>query len=98
MDIFITYDVTHKQPEVKAALKKLEYLDTWTSNNTTYYLPDTSLWRKNAVHVNDGLTDIESVIAEINRSLPEREKVILKRCIVVPAHPWAGIPGNNDRP
>jgi len=97
MNIFITYDVTHKQPEVKAGMKKLKYYDSWTANNTTYYLPDTSLWKKDA-QLADGLTDLKAVISSINQGLSEKEKVVLKRCIVVPANPFDGIPGNNDRP
>ena len=99
MEAFITYDVSARQSDVKNGMTKLGYLDHWVPNssNTTYYLPNTSLW-KNSTELNTALTDIQRIIAGLNASkLYNQETIVLLRCIVVPATPWDGIPGTDKR-
>jgi len=99
MEAFITYDVSARQSDVKNGMTKLGYQDYWISNtsNTTYYLPNTSLWKDNT-ELNTALTDIQKVIAGLNASkLYNQETIVLLRCIVVPATPWGGISGTDKR-
>jgi hypothetical protein len=44
MNILITYDIDKRHPEVKSALIKAGFSDTWIKNQTKYYLPNTTLW------------------------------------------------------
>ncbi|WP_316817299.1 hypothetical protein [Pedobacter nyackensis] len=53
MDILITYDVKtpyvgdSKNKAVKDAMKKIGYFDSFTIDGEEYFLPNTSLWKKN---------------------------------------------------
>ena len=98
MEAFITYDVSARQQDVKSGMVKLGYSDTWTVNGTTtYYLPNTSLW-KNETELNKALSDIQSVISGLNSTKTYyQETIVLWRCIAVSASPWAGIPGTGVR-
>lgn len=65
MSSMITYDVTKKHTAIKAALSKKGYHDYWRANGKTYYLPNTSLWKK-GVSTATALHDLKKVILEIN--------------------------------
>ena len=93
MNAFITYDVSNNgQKEVKDGMKKIGYHDRWLKDNITYYLPETSLWKKDT-ELAQALKDIKAVISKANESRPANDKIRLVRCIVVSAHPSDGIPG-----
>jgi hypothetical protein len=97
MEAFITYDVSARQNDVKGGMVKLGYGDSWaitnTAGTTTYYLPNTSLW-KNNTELKTALADIQRVIDNLNATKAyNQEKIILWRCIVLSAAPWDGIPG-----
>jgi hypothetical protein len=97
MESFITYDVSARQNDVKNEMVKLGYADNWRSDNVTYYLPNTSLWKKDK-ELNQAVVDIKNVIDRLNANKTYyQEKIILWRCIVTSANPWAGIPGTGDR-
>ena len=80
----ITYDVSGKQIEVKAAMKARGYGDAWVSNGTTCYLPNTTLWKQDA-DVGVALQDIQNVAIT--------QGVRLLRALAVPHTPWAAIQG-----
>lgn len=92
MDAYITYDVNIRHSEIKTQMKANGYSDRWLSSNTTYYLPNTSLW-KSGTELELALSDLKRVIDELNRNQPPANKIELQRCIVVSASPWTGIPG-----
>lgn len=98
MEAFITYDVSARQPDVKSGMVKLGYSDSWTINGTTtYYLPNTSLWKKET-ELNTALLDIQNVISGLNSTKTYyQETIVLWRCIVVSASPWVGTPGTSQR-
>jgi hypothetical protein len=101
MEAFITYDVSARQPDIKTGMLKLGYSDSWTITNTagttTYYLPNTSLWRKDT-ELKTALADIQNVIIGLNNSKTiYQEKIVLERCIVTPCDSWYGIPGTGNR-
>lgn len=92
MHTLITYDVSRRQTEVKKALKELSYFDAWTSDNITYYLPNTTLWKKD-ITSEDSLREMKSIIAKLNQGQPISNQIELERCACVPVNPWAAIPG-----
>lgn len=96
MDAFITYDVSGRQGEVKAAMLAKGYFDHWTAYDKTYYLPNTCLWKKNTEQ-SVALADMQSVIQNLNWNQPFYNQIRLERCIVVPSDPWTGIPGEARR-
>lgn len=98
MQAFITYDVSAKWPEVKQGMIDLGYKSSWKVGEVRYYLPNTSLWKPDVANLQVPLQDLTDVTANINSQIWFGEKVEIKRCIVLQAEPWAGIPGNNDRP
>ncbi len=38
MNAVLIYDLTHRQDDVKAELKKLDYFDYWTEDNVKYHI------------------------------------------------------------
>lgn len=101
MESFITYDVSARQNDVKSGMTGKGYNDFWTvdegGRKVTYYLPNTSLW-KNNTELKTALADLQSVIDNLNATKTYyEEKIILLRCIVTSATPWAGIPGTGQR-
>jgi GH18 family chitinase len=95
MKAYVTYDVSsHGQKKVKDAMKDLGYFDNWTSNQKTYYLPNTCLWKKDT-STTQALADIEGVIKKLNLSIPlMKDKIRLERCIVTLCDSWSGIEGD----
>lgn len=87
MDVLITYDVSAKQPEVKAGMKAKGYNDSWNSSSVKYNLPDTTLWKKDLTGPQDALKDLQSVVASLTN-------VRLERAIATPCDLWSGIPGD----
>jgi hypothetical protein len=92
MNTLITYDVSRRQPEVKKALKALNYFDYWTDNATTYYLPNTTLCKKDITQDN-ALSEMKTVIAKLNQDQPLSNQIDLERCACVNVNPGAAIPG-----
>lgn len=80
----ITYDVSGKQPDVKAEMKKLGYSDNWTHAGQLYSLPETTLWKSSA-EVQAALSDIQSVATNLG--------VRVERAVALPHAGWTAIPG-----
>lgn len=82
-EILISYDVSDKNPEVKAALIGLGYMKTW--KNQSYpnggTLPNTTLWHKSKTS-DQGLRDMQNVCKNLN--------VTLEKAISVRASEFAG--------
>ncbi|WP_337965056.1 hypothetical protein [uncultured Flavobacterium sp.] len=63
--ILITYDLQEdslhpsKHIQVKDEMKKLGYMDSWSSDGVTYTLPNTTLW-KNEATTTQAKTDLEN--------------------------------------
>ncbi len=80
----VTYDVSSKHAEVKRAMRARGYLDSWTSEGQTYYLPNTTLWKPDA--------DAGTARAEIE-AVAKQLQVRLERAVAVQHTPWSAIPG-----
>lgn len=95
-DALLTYDITKRHSAVKAELKKKGYLDYWTANNKTYYLPNTTMWKKGG-DSSTALKDMQAVISILNHNQYLSNKISLDRCIAVDFSYWNGIPGQPHR-
>ena len=82
--ILITYDVSGRQVEMKSELKTLGYSDSWQASGKTYYLPNTTLWKKD-VSASQGKTDMINTANKLSISL--------ERAIAVEFSSWDGIEG-----
>ncbi|MBC6612411.1 hypothetical protein H8B15_15920 [Hymenobacter sp. BT507] len=96
MNTLITYDITIRHTEVKSAMKTKGYADAWTANNQTYYLPNTSLWKK-GITPQTALADLQQVIQSLNSNQPANKQIRLERCAAVEWTNWAAIPGDSQR-
>ena len=93
MDAVITYDINKRHAEIKSEMKKLGYSDKWViDKKTTYYLPNTTLWKENTT-LAKALDDMKSVIAKLNKT-NILNPIKLQRCITLSADPWNGIQGD----
>ena len=93
-NVLLTYDISQRHSEVKAALRKKSFFDYWTDNKVTYYLPNTTMWKKgDGVTANSILDDINAVIADLNRNEPANRFIRLERCMSVAFVGWSGIAG-----
>lgn len=82
--ILISYDVSDKNPEVKAALIELGYAKTWKNqgNPKIYTLPNTTLWHASKTS-DQGLLDMQRVCRNLG--------VVLEKAISVKATEFVGI-------
>jgi hypothetical protein len=85
VNVLVSYDVSGQQGQVKTAMEALGYSDRGTDNNRTYYLPYTTLWKRDVPSLETGISDLQAVTARIG--------VTLERAVSVQAFPWAAIPG-----
>jgi len=85
-DVLISYDVNGKQDEVKEELNVVGFKDRFVSGipKVTYYLPATTLWKKN--------TDVEAAKADMI-SVSNKLKVKLERFVVTKFNELEAIPG-----
>lgn len=83
-NVLISYDVSDKNPEVKAALKVLGYSDSYTLGTApkVYYLPNTTLWHK-AKSSDQAMADMKRVCAEL--------RVTLEKAVAVKADEFVGL-------
>ncbi|SFD56318.1 hypothetical protein [Flavobacterium phragmitis] len=80
--VLISYDVSDKNPEVKAALKALNYSDSYTlGSSKVYYLPNTTLWHK-AKSSDQAMADMKKVCNEL--------RVTLEKAVAVKADEFVG--------
>lgn len=81
-DALISYDIPHSHDLVKKSMKGKGYLDTWNyTNNPTYGLPSTTLWRSN--------TSSDTAMNDLKASCTEA-KVKLEKAVSVLASEWVG--------
>ena len=81
--VLISYDVSAKNPEVKAALQALDYYDNFTlGTSKVYYLPNTTLWHK-AKSSDQAMADMKRVCAEL--------RVTLEKAVAVKADEFVGL-------
>ncbi len=85
MPAMVTYDVSGKQIQVKAKMKEKGYSDEWVYDQKTYYLPDTTLWKKDGTAAT-ALTDIQSVAKGL--------QVRLERAVALDLGNWEAITGD----
>lgn len=95
MNVLITYDISNKHPEVKAAMQAEKYKDYWTQDNQTYYLPNTTLWKMaNDITPTSVLAEFQKAVADLNANIPVvKDKIKIERCVAVQFTTWQGIPG-----
>jgi hypothetical protein len=95
MDVLLTYDISIRHSEVKAAMLKKGYSDRWTASNIVYNMPNTSLWKKN-VTAATAIADMKQVVQNLNTGQLIRNQIELERCVAVnfdDSAGWAAIPG-----
>jgi hypothetical protein len=85
MHVLITYDVSDKHSEIIKAMRAKGYANTWSSDKVPYNLPESTLWNNDKT-VAEAVKDLQDIVSELD--------VELKRCMAVPANPWAGITGD----
>jgi hypothetical protein len=97
MQVIITYDLNTGHSEVKAHMKSKGYLSAWSYNDVNYYLPNTTLWKKDT-ELSTAKKDLEETKTYLNQT-PQFQflQIIIERCIVTSANPWDGIPGIPSR-
>ncbi len=76
MNALVTYDVSGKPDEVRAAMLARGYRDDGTSRAPSRDLPDTRLWKRNT-QILEALQDIWTAASEC--------RVTLQRAVVVPS-------------
>lgn len=96
MNALITYDITIRHTEVKSAMKVKGYFDSWSANNQTYYLPNTSLWKKDATP-QTAMAEMQEAIQTLNYNQPANKQIRVERCAAVEWSNWAAIPGDAQR-
>lgn len=79
-NVLISYDVSDKNPEVKAALQALNYSDSFTLG--IYNLPNTTLTHK-AKSSDQAMADMKRVCAEL--------RVTLEKAVAVKADEFVGL-------
>lgn len=80
--VLISYDVSDKNPEVKAALKALIYYDAFKIGDKQYDLPNTTLWHKSKTS-DEAMADMKKVCSDL--------KVKLEKAVAVKATEFVGI-------
>ena len=82
-NVLISYDVSDKNPEVKAALKALNYYDYFTlGTSKVYNLPNTTLWHKSKSS-DQAMADMKKVCSDL--------RVTLERAVAVKADEFVGL-------
>jgi hypothetical protein len=83
-EVLISYDVSAKNPEVKAALQALNYYDNFTLGTApkVYYLPNTTLWHKTKSS-DQAMADMKKVCNDL--------RVTLEKAIAVKADEFVGL-------
>lgn len=83
-NVLISYDVSAKNPEVKAALLALNYYDYFTLGGAPkiYHLPNTTLWHKTKSS-DQAMSDMKRVCADLG--------VTLEKAVAVKASEFVGL-------
>lgn len=93
MNVYITYDAHNGRSDIKPALIEAGFHDHWKSGNKTYYLPNTSLWRKDLISTNKAKQIFFSTIDTLNSQRAANDKIRVGRFIAVELTTWSGIEG-----
>ncbi|SEB04519.1 hypothetical protein SAMN05443667_116117 [Flavobacterium gillisiae] len=82
--VLISYDVSAKNPEVKAALLGLNYYDNFKlgAHAKIHHLPDTTLWH-NTKSSGQAMSDMKKVCSDL--------KVTLEKALAVKADEFVGL-------
>ena len=91
MGIIVSYDVSDKNPEMKAEMESKGYRDGWTQGpegkKIRINLPDTTLWHSGKDKtVEQGLQDMKDATAKL--------RITLQRAVATPDEPTAQIVGD----
>lgn len=81
-NLLISYDVSDKNQEVKAALLALNYYDYFTQNNKNHKLPNTTLFHQ-AKSSDQAMADMKKVCVDL--------KVTLEKAVSVKATEFVGL-------
>lgn len=96
MDVLLTYDISTRHTEVKAAMRQKGYADNWQASSQTYNMPNTSLWKKN-ITAATAVADMKQAIQALNVGQNYYSQIRLERCVAVnfdDSTGWAAIPGD----
>ena len=89
MGTVVSYDVSDKNPEMKAEMQSKGYHDRWDETQdgkkVTINLPESTLWHKDKP-VTQGLKDMQEAAKKL--------KIRLERAVAVPDDPSEAIPGD----
>lgn len=94
MKILITYDVSQRHPEVKNEMLNRGFYDVWQKSNTTYNLPNTTLWHPNLTSPQVAIDIFNEVIGQLNAGQPPQNIIRIERLIAVEFSSSAGIIGD----
>lgn len=81
-NVLISYDVSAKNPEVKAALLKLNYYEAFNQDGKNYNLPNTTLFHQNKSS-DQAMVDMKKVCRDLN--------VTLEKAVAVKATEFVGL-------
>ena len=89
MGTVVSYDVSDKNPEMKAEMESKGYFDHWIETHgdkkITINLPESTLWHKQN-DPSQGLKDMQNAANKL--------KIRLERAVAVPDTPSEAIPGD----
>lgn len=94
MKVIITYDVSQRHNEVKSEMLKRGFQDRWTANNTTYYLPNTTLWHPNLLNTITAINIFNDVIRQLNNNEPPARVIKISHLLAFELTSWSGIQGD----
>lgn len=81
-NLLISYDVSAKNTEVKAALLALNYYDYFTQDGKNYHLPNTTLFHQKKSS-DQAMADMKKVCVDL--------KVTLEKAVAVKATEFVGL-------
>lgn len=85
--IALCYDVSGHQSEVKSQLESMGYADRWKQGTDIFYLPDTTVWKKDTTSA-QAAKDLDSAIANVNATLSVFDKIKRRRGVAFEFTDW----------
>lgn len=73
-NVLISYDVNTKNPEVKAALLRLNYYEAFNQGGKNYNLPNTTLFHQSKTS-DQAMADMKKVCRDLNVTLEKAVSV-----------------------
>lgn len=92
MDLLLCYDIDSNWVKVKQELKDIGFMDRFTFDGQTRFLPDTTLWKKDDSDCNKAIDDLWIIALSLG--------VKVERAIAIPwgYDKWTAITGYPHKP